>query len=137
VEAAAFLQKRGFTVEQFDQLNQERKAAVGQSGEDSAGPKTASLEKPEESIAKRLCSTLMQKTSLEEAALKRLLQTGEELDVATHLIKMLTECVKNRDRFYETLISAEKVSDKFLPLNVRQIFIPKQQTLSHHFALNS
>jgi hypothetical protein len=34
--------------------------------------------------------------------LKRLLQSGEELDVATHLVKMLTECIKNRDRFLET-----------------------------------
>jgi hypothetical protein len=72
-EAVVFLQKRGYTLEQFDKLNAE-KVAVAQTDKATKSaavttiletPKPAVPERPEESIAKRLCCTLMQESILQ------------------------------------------------------------------------
>ena len=98
-EIRQYLKDRGLTVDEFDEMRFPAKelfpsqvkeaASVSQN---QSGPKT------EEEMAKHLAGKLIRTKSLKDRKLKTMLRTPDEVEIASHLIKMLQECVSQSDQ---------------------------------------
>ena len=98
-EIKEYLKDRGLTIEEFDEMRfQARQPLPPQLNEARPVSLNPSVSKTEEETAKHLAGKLIRTKSLKDRKLKTMLRTPEDVEIASHLIKMLQECVSHSDQ---------------------------------------